>query len=122
MSFPIYSPADPNVFTDAPRVITVPANTATIIFFNEQQSGKEITQRLFQNVGNNPCFYSENLLDSGLIQNNPNPTAICDGTLLYHGIVSAGQQLDCSSHKQAVCVFSVAGTTISTTVRRRYNN
>ncbi len=118
MSFQVSTISSKSVYTDAPNVIVVPANTATTIFKNEQQTFGNITQRLIQNVGTNPCFYSENLFDETTIP----PTPYCDGTDAFHGVLAAGQQLDCSSHCQAVCVFSPLGTIISTTVRRQPQN
>ena len=111
--------AERNVFTDAPNVIVVPANTATMVLRNEQNTPYEISRRLIQNVGANPCFYSENLENNNGILNNPNSTPYCDGTSNFHGQLAAGQQLDCTDHRQCVAVFSPLGTTISTTVRRR---
>ena len=121
MPISINTAAERNVFSDPPNVINVPANTAILIFTDEEHTynnaNQQIALRLLQNVGANPCFYSENLVD---MTNKP-PTPVCDGTVNYNGVVAAGQQLDCSGHCQAICVFSVLGTTIATTIRRRIN-
>ena len=111
--------AERNVYTDFPNVIVVPANTATLILIDESKTNGEISRRLIQNVGTNVCYYSENLVNLNGELNNRAPTPYCDATKLFHGQLAAGQQLDCTDHRQAICVFSVAGTTISTTVRRR---
>lgn len=108
-----------NVYTDPPNVIVVPANTAIIVLKDESVSWGEISRRLIQNIGANPCYYSENMYNNNGILNNPNPTPVCDGTLNFHGYLASGQQLDCTEHRQVVCVFSLLGTTISTTIRRR---
>jgi len=105
--------AERDVYTDPPMVITVAAATPKEVLPDEQLKGTgEISLRLIQNTGANTLYYAENTSDSG---GNP----MCDGTNAYHGMLLAGQQLDCSTHRQRVCVWSQAGTTVSVTVRRR---
>lgn len=115
MPIPVSNSAERNVYTDAPKVITVSPGVATLILLDETNTLGDISQRLIQNTGSNPCFYSENMVDN----TKKPPTPICDGILNYHGSLNAGEQLDCSSHRQAVCVYSSAGTVVSTTIRRR---
>ena len=105
--------AEHNVYTDPPQVIAVPAGIATIALPTEQNKNTgEISLRLIQNVGLNPMYYSENV-------STPAGAALCDDTKIFHGYIVAGAQLDCTSHRQIVCVYSPLGTTISTTIRRR---
>jgi len=111
----IETQAERNIWTDPPNVIAIAAATATLILPSVQGTAGDYSQRLIQNVGNNPCYYSENLVDNTTIP----PTPYCDSSNNFHGLLTAGQQLDCSGHRQAVCVYSPLGTTISTTVRRR---
>lgn len=67
----------------------------------------EFAGRYIQNVGANPCYYAFGV--------NATP-------LVYHGILSASQQLDCSNHGHNVSCYSALGTTIATTVLRRADN
>lgn len=109
----ITSVAEHNVYTDPANVIVVAAATATEVLPNEQfNNAGEISQRLIQNVGANRAYYAENTSGAAGIP-------ACNATNLFHGFIEAGSQLDCTSHRQRVCVYSTAGTTISTTIRRR---
>lgn len=102
----VTSSAEHNVFTDPPRIVNAAAGTDTEVFASEQNANTgEISKRFIQNTGANECYYSE-----GIDQCN---------ALNYHGKIAAGQQLDCSDHRQSVRVNSAAGTTIATTIRRR---
>lgn len=105
--------AEHNVFSDPPRVVVVPAATATEALPNEQgKDSGEIAYRYIQNVGANPCYYS-----FGLSNGAGGPQ--CDATINFHGYLAVGQQLDCSNHRQKVCVYSTGGTTLATTLMRR---
>lgn len=66
----------------------------------------EYSARYVQNVGANPCFYS--------FGQDCNAAA-------YHGVLAAGQQLACSDCGARVNVYSALGTTIVTTVFRRFD-
>lgn len=103
-----------NIQVDPPKIIVVPAGTATLVFEDERTTRGEISQRYLQNVGIEDLYYSE-----GVTKENGDPA--CDNIGTFHGIVAGGQQLDCSSHRRTVCVYSVAGTTVATTIRRRSN-
>jgi hypothetical protein len=107
----IISYAERNTQIDPPSVVNVPANTATQVLPNEPQRG-EIAARYIQNTGANPLFYSFGIT-------NATGGPVCDNLLQYHGYLPAGSQLDCSAHRKIVSVFSVAGTTVSTTTIRR---
>lgn len=114
----ILTAAEHDVYTDPPRVVNVSAGAATEIFPNEQhfRTG-EIVQRLIQNIGPATLWYSEGISKNtgDVVSGDPQ----CDSTVMFHGQLLAGQQLDCSSHRQRVCVFCTTATQVSTTVRRR---
>ena len=108
-------PAEKNTVQQAPRVIAVAAGTATLVFEDMRQiKFQEIAYRYFQNVGANRVYYSIGVAGVGSTQQNPVPS--CDNILNYHGFLEAGQVLDCGSCLQMVSVYSVAGTTVSTTL------
>lgn len=107
--------AEHSLFAEPPRVVAIPAATATKVFQNETGLNTgEIAYRYIQNVGANPVFYSFGL-DDGSPAKNP----VCDGTVNYHGVLPQYAQLDCSNHRQQVNVFSTAGSTVATTLIRR---
>lgn len=108
-----------NIKTDGAFVYNVGSGQTLLVLPADDFTVGEISARLIQNCGANPCYYSENMMDNGGILNNPNSIPICDGTINFHGLLQAGQQLDCSSHRQCVAVYSPLGTVISTTIRRR---
>jgi len=97
-----------NTLIYPPNVITVAAATATQIFdvINPRQ---EYVARYIQNVGANRAYYSWGIT-------NVAGAPVCNNIDMFHGYIEAGQQLDCSAHGWNVNVYSVAGTTISTTV------
>ena len=101
-----------NVTIDAPNIINVPAATATVVLLDERTTRNEISQRFIQNTGANDLYYSEGVADNA-------GGGQCNNTNVYHGMVLAGQQLDCSAHRRMVTVYSVGGTTVATTIRRR---
>ena len=106
--------AENNLFAEPPNVITVAANTATEVFPSEQNMGtEEIAYRYIQNTGANPLYYA---FGTGIASTG---APACDNLKLYHGYLPQYSQLDCSNHKLRVCVFSVTGTTVSTTIIRR---
>jgi len=111
MSSRILSYAERNTQIDPPSVVNVPATTATQVLPADSQRG-EVAARYIQNTGTNPLYYS-----FGITNAAGGPA--CDNLLQYHGYLPAGSQLDCSAHRKIVCVFSVLGTTVSTTVIRR---
>lgn len=102
-----------NTSVDAPRIVNVPANTATIIF-PATQPRVTLAARYIQNVGSNRLYYSFGILTS-------TGAAACNAIDVFHGFLEAGQQLDCSAFAGPVCGFSVDGTTVSTTQVRRNN-
>lgn len=104
-------PAEKNTVQQAPRVITVPAATATLVFEDMRQiKFQEIAYRYFQNVGANRVYYSIGIAGATAVAPN------CDNIANYHGFLEAGQVLDCGSSLQMVSVYSVAGSTVSTTL------
>ncbi len=108
----VASVVERNTTVDAPNVIVVAAATATLIF-PPCLTRTEYVARYIQNVGANRAYYSFGTY--GATVNDP----VCDNVAAFHGYLDAGQQLDCSAHASVVCVYSVAGTTISTTSIRR---
>lgn len=102
------SVVEKNTLVLPPRVVTVPADTATLIL-EECDPREEYVARYIQNVGDNNAHYAWGVLKA-------DGSADCDNVELFHGLLVAGQQLDCSAHAFSVCVYSVAGTTIATTV------
>jgi hypothetical protein len=106
--------AEKNVITLPPNVITIAATTATFVLRDSRVHKTEISQRFIQNTGANPLYFSEGVTDAS-------GNASCDNLLNYHGYLAAGQQLDCSQHRQCVSVYSVLGTTVAVTVRHRYD-
>lgn len=101
-----------NVQIAPPRLVVAAANTSTEVFPQQQYTKGEIASRYIQNVGANACYYAIGVTDA-------NGVGICDNGLNYHGILASQQQLDVSQTRQPVAVFSVAGTTISTTLALR---
>lgn len=102
-----------NSFPEPPRIVDVPADTATIIF---PQTPPRLTlaARYLQNVGANRLYYSFGILtEAGAAQ--------CNNIDIFHGFIEAGQQLDCSAFAGPVCGYSVGGTSVSTTQLRRNN-
>lgn len=97
-----------NTLIYPPSVITVAAATATEVLpvINPRQ---EYVARYIQNVGANRAYYSWGIT-------TPAGGPICNNIDMFHGYLEAGQQLDCSAHGFNVNVYSVLGTTISTTV------
>lgn len=106
-----------NVDIDAPNIVAAAANTATLVLPNEYGRG-EIAQRTIQNVGANRAYYSWGMYQAPAAPGGP-IRPVCDNLTLFHGYMEPGQQLDCSIHRHCVSVFSVGGTSISTTVVRR---
>ena len=98
-----------NAVADAPQVTVVPVNTPTTVIADDHnlQGAKEILLRTIQNVGSNATFYCHG-------QTAPSGDS-------YHGILAAGATLKLN-HRLMVSCFSVAGTTIATTVIRRIEN
>lgn len=101
---------------DPPRIVTVAAATATVVLPPEPLAG-EIASRYIQNVGANALYYSFGVYED--VAGSDEVLPVCDNVNQYHGYLAAGQQLDCSSHRKIVCVYSVAGTTVATTTVRR---
>lgn len=117
MSSRVVGYSERNVDIDAPNIVVANANTATLVLPNEYGRG-EIAQRTIQNVGANRAYYSWGMYEktgAGGTVTSP----VCDNLTLFHGYMEPGQQLDCSIHRHCVSVFSVGGTSISTTVVRR---
>lgn len=106
--------AERNVQQFPPRVVVVPAGVATLIFSDTTHLNNtaEIQARILQNVGANPMYYTEGVLGAA-------GAPSCDNINNFHGLILAGQQFDCGGHRLTVCVFSVLGTTVSTTLRQR---
>ena len=105
-----------NVDIDAPNIVAAAANTATLVLPNEYGRG-EIAQRTIQNVGANRAYYSWGMYQKTGVDGVITP--VCDNLTLFDGYMEPGQQLDCAIHRHCVSVFSVGGTSISTTVVRR---
>lgn len=103
--------AERNVYADPPNVVTVPAATATMVLAGEVYKKFEISGRYIQNVGANDLFFAF----GDTVPNAANN---------YHGMLLASgqQQLDCSNNRHSVWVYSVAGTTVATTIFRRYDD
>lgn len=111
--------AEHNLFADPPKVVTVAANTATAVLPNEAYVATgEIAYRYIQNVGANPLFYSFAAAIAGGDPTQP-PAPATNATTQFHGYLPQYAQLDCSSHRLRVDVFSVAGTSVATTIIRR---
>ena len=105
-----------NVFIVPDKLKIVPATTSTVIIGDSNSSNIELSGRYIQNVGANPCYYAFG-------------TDKCDASN-FNGILAGasavdangfgpGQQLDVSNCGQQVSVWSVAGTTLSTTILKR---
>lgn len=62
--------------------------------------------RLFQNTSANPLYYLIGAKN-------------CDNVEQFHGILQAGQQLDCSGHRSSVWIFAPAAYTAVATVMLR---
>lgn len=107
----VISTSERNVQIAPPRLVVAAAGTSTSVFPQQQYVKGEIASRYIQNVGANPCFYTIGDTDA-------NGNGVCDGGV-YHGILASQQQLDVSATRQSVGVYSVAGTTIATTIALR---
>lgn len=108
----VISTSERNVQIAPPRLVVAAANTSTEVFPQQQFTKGEIASRYIQNVGANSCYYAIGV-------QNANGVGECDNGSQYHGILASQQQLDVSATRQCVAVFSVAGTTIATTIALR---
>lgn len=104
--------AEHNLFVEPPNPITLSAATAAEVLPNERGVGTgEIAYRYIQNVGNNTLYYT--------FGGDSAPATLVNATTLFHGMLPAGAQLDCSNHRSRVCCYSTAGTQVAVTVVRR---
>jgi hypothetical protein len=103
-----------NVFVDPPKVVTVPAATATEVIPEQVGDGSwsQIAFRYIQNNSAEVLYYSFGLGTSADL-------AQCDNAVMYHGFIPAYGQLDCSTHRKRVCVYSVNGASVPVTIGRR---
>ncbi len=97
-----------NVQVEPARIVNVPADTAVEVFPDETRSEGEIVTRWLQNVGANPLYIS---FGASLADGSP----ACNNTDTFHTYINSAQLFDCFPHRKRVCVYSVLGTTVSTT-------
>ena len=101
-----------NLQTLPPNVITLAAGEKKILLADSRNNPGEIAYRRIQNVGGGDLYVSFGLVnDAG--------GAVCDNVANFHKYLVAGQEIDCSSDRQVVCGFSVAGTVVATELRSR---
>lgn len=107
--------AEKNTVQQAPRVVAVPAATPTLIFPDQRYlQSQEVAFRYIQNVGAQRVYYT--IGDGGAGSTVQVPVPSCDNINNFHGFIEAGQVLDCGSCLQMVSVYSVAGSSVSTTL------
>lgn len=96
----VLSVGERNVFAGGGAPVNVPAATTTEVIPDQTTEPRniEIANRYIQNVGANALYYAFGQ------QASPNN---------YHGVLQQWQQLDCSSHRLSVSVYSTAGTTVA---------
>lgn len=96
----VLSIAERNATASPAAPIVCPALTNTIVLPNQVVEPRliEISGRYIQNTGANACYYA--------IGQECSPDS-------YHGILAQYAQLDCSSHRLPVYVYSTGGTTIA---------
>jgi hypothetical protein len=92
-----------NLRHDPATPITVPTNVSTALLPDESVNFGEIEYRFIQNVGGNNLYYTVN--------------GDCNGAADCSGMLTPGQQLDCS-HYQKVTGYCTGGTTVAITVAR----
>lgn len=106
-----------SIQVDAPRIITLVAATATLVFPSEkglkrQFGGGQVYSRYVQNTGSENVYLSFGI--SGPPNANNIPTPVCDNAANYHALIFPGQLFDCAPHIDIVCAYSVNGSTLST--------
>ena len=97
------SAASQNIQHDPAAPINVPDSVSTILLSDETKNFGQIAYRFIQNLGNNNLYYAVN--------------GDCHGAADCTGMLTTGQQLDCS-HYQKVTGFATGGTTVAINVGR----
>lgn len=92
--------AERNAFPNGAAPIECPAGVAVNAIEDQTVEPRitEISGRYVQNTGANPCYYA--------IGQDASPTN-------HHGVLVQYAQLDCSSHRQRVSIYSTSGTEVS---------
>lgn len=105
-----------------PKVVSVPANTATLILPNQSVQdiagaldSSQIVQRLVQN-----CSPDTNLYLSFGLGSDEAPK--CDNVKNFHCILGPLQQRDVSNDRRRVAAFATGAVEVATEVRYRQTN
>jgi hypothetical protein len=99
--------------------VTIPAATSTLVLNDiSTANGVEYAGRYIQNVGSGACYYA---IGHQCDKTNFNGVLFGASAVDANGF-GPGQQLDVSNVAGAVYVYSVAGTTIATTLIIRNDN
>lgn len=95
--------AERNAFPNGANPTQVPAGQNTEVIPDQTIEPRltEISGRYVQNTGANALYYA--------IGQEASPDN-------HHGVLVQYGQLDCSSHRQKVCVYSTGGTTVATLI------
>ncbi len=104
--------AERNIQSLPPNVITLAANTATLLLPDTRNVPGEIAYRRIQNVGGADLYVSIGVTTAA-------GAPMCDNVAVFHKVLISGQEMDCSADRQIICGFSVGGTTVATEVKQR---
>ena len=95
--------ASQNIQHDPAAPLTLVDSVSTVLLADETKNFGQIAFRFIQNVGGNNLYYTVN--------------GDCHGAADCTGMLTTGQQLDCS-HYQKVTGFATGGTTVAINVGR----
>jgi len=106
--------AERNMQNEPPNVITLPANTPTVLIPDSRGASgpNQVAYRRIQNVGGDNLY-----LSFGVTNGAGGP--MCDATAVFHKILIPLQEIDLSADRQIVCGFSVAGTQAAIEIKTR---